>query len=434
MLTENDGPNDHDKFKELGALASSGTLTTGEWAELRGHLHACPECREVCRQYLILVTEGMPMLAAIYSDQKERRSWTDSSTRRKLSTRVQARQQRLNSEQANQLKVAGGVYLLRGITSNVLAQSVVAASLVVAVGLVAYWMGIRTHVEARPTQAFIEDRLRSLAAEKKKAVEELNKLLDTQTKKLSELQEKDSQKERELKTLQSSLLALNERASELAAANEAATQQLRTVSPQRDALLSRLRDIEQAYQGIQAELAKLRSERDNALLRSASLETRIVEFETTIRNQERKLRDDEQFLASDRDVRDLMGARKLYIADVFDVDSRSQTQKSFGRIFYTQGKSLIFYAFDLDREPNLKDTSAFQVWGRLELDHGSPLNLGILYIDNESNHRWALRFDDPEKLAKIDAMFVTVEPHGGSSKPTGKPFLYALLRKEANHR
>jgi anti-sigma-K factor RskA len=44
-----------------------------------------------------------------------------------------------------------------------------------------------------------------------------------------------------------------------------------------------------------------------------------------------------------------------------------------------------------------------------------------------------LRLDDPRQLAEIDAVFVTVEPHGGSQKPTGKPFLYALLRKEANH-
>jgi hypothetical protein len=34
---------------------------------------------------------------------------------------------------------------------------------------------------------------------------------------------------------------------------------------------------------------------------------------------------------------------------------------------------------------------------------------------------------------EIDAVFVTVAPHGGSQKPTGKPFLYAMLRKEANH-
>jgi len=48
-----------------------------------------------------------------------------------------------------------------------------------------------------------------------------------------------------------------------------------------------------------------------------------------------------------------MGARKLYIADVFDVDSGSRTKKPFGRVFYTQGKSLIFYAFDLDRQPSV---------------------------------------------------------------------------------
>jgi hypothetical protein len=49
------------------------------------------------------------------------------------------------------------------------------------------------------------------------------------------------------------------------------------------------------------------------------------------------------------------------------------------------------------------------------------------------NRRWALRCDDPQQLAEIDAVFVTVEPQGGSQKPTGKAFLYAMLRKEANH-
>jgi len=78
--------------------------------------------------------------------------------------------------------------------------------------------------------------------------------------------------------------------------------------------------------------------------------------------QDRRLKDDEQYLASDRDIRELMGARKLYIADVFDVDSGSHTRKSYGRIFYTQNKSLIFYAFDLDHEPGIKNASAFQVW------------------------------------------------------------------------
>jgi hypothetical protein len=142
---------------------------------------------------------------------------------------------------------------------------------------------------------------------------------------------------------------------------------------------------------------------------------------------------DERYLASDRDVRELMGARQLYIADVFDIDSSSRTRKPFGRIFYTQDKSLLFYAFDLDRQQDLKNADSFQAWGGKGMEMGKPLNLGIFYKDSESNRRWVLRFDDPKELAEIDSVFVTVEPRGGSQKPTGKPFLYTLLRKEANH-
>jgi hypothetical protein len=74
--------------------------------------------------------------------------------------------------------------------------------------------------------------------------------------------------------------------------------------------------------------------------------------------------------------------------------------------------------------------------GRRDAPQGEQaqlMNLGILYMDNESNRRWIMRFDDPKQLTEMDAVFVTVEPHGGSQKPTTKPFLYALLRKEANH-
>jgi anti-sigma-K factor RskA len=97
---------------------------------------------------------------------------------------------------------------------------------------------------------------------------------------------------------------------------------------------------------------------------------------------------------------------------------------------------LIFYAFDLDRQPGFKDASTFQVWGQKDTAQGQiarPTDLGILYLDSATNRRWVLRLDDPRQLAQIDAVFVTVEPHGGSQKPTSKPFLYALLRKEANH-
>jgi hypothetical protein len=179
----------------------------------------------------------------------------------------------------------------------------------------------------------------------------------------------------------------------------------------------------------------MRAERDRVLLRTTSLESKVEDLTAAARDQDRRLKDSEQYLASDRDIRELMGARKLYIADVFDVDSGSRTRKPFGRVFYTESKSLIFYAFDLDRQPGVQNASSFQVWGGKDgwSRENRATNLGILYMDSESNRRWVLRLQDPKQLAEIDAVFVTVEPHGGSQKPTGKPFLYALLRREANH-
>jgi len=41
--------------------------------------------------------------------------------------------------------------------------------------------------------------------------------------------------------------------------------------------------------------------------------------------------------------------------------------------------------------------------------------------------------DDAKRLAQIDAVFVTVEPNGGSPKPSGKPFLFAYLKIDPNH-
>jgi hypothetical protein len=57
----------------------------------------------------------------------------------------------------------------------------------------------------------------------------------------------------------------------------------------------------------------------------------------------------------------------------------------------------------------------------------------MFYEDNVSKKRWVLKFNDKKTLDQIDAVFVTVEPHGGSERPTGKPLLFAYLKVAANH-
>jgi hypothetical protein len=133
-------------------------------------------------------------------------------------------------------------------------------------------------------------------------------------------------------------------------------------------------------------------------------------------------------LEASRDVRDLMGARTFHIADVYDVDSKGKDQRSFGRVFTTEGKSiLIFYAFDLNDRNTAKRNASFQFWGKRGPVQSSAHSLGLFQVDDQKQNRWVLRFEDPRILAEIDSVFVTVEPPGGSAKPTGRQFLFAYL-------
>jgi hypothetical protein len=72
-------------------------------------------------------------------------------------------------------------------------------------------------------------------------------------------------------------------------------------------------------------------------------------------------------------------------------------------------------------------------WGRGGADKQQALNLGIFYQDSGAKKRWVLKFEDARTLEHIDAVFVTVEPNGGSQKPSGKPLLFASLKIEPNH-
>jgi hypothetical protein len=428
-----DGPPDeHLKYRELSALRQAGILSPGERDELERHLAECESCYQIFEEYCLIAGEGMSSLGAHYSDFAVSENWDDRAARQQLMARVR------QEDSGPRLVGMRTPSSSNGFLSWSLARSRavglgLAACLIAAVGVGAYQLGSRSRIWSPNSSAAIIVPQALPSASSKNAAQGL---LDAQSAQIAKLQKQVSLDQQELSSLRVAARAADDSFTALSAASNKNQQQLRQVSEQRDKLAGQLHDVEQAYQSVQLELTSLRAEHDRVLLHTTSLESKAEELTATTKEQERKLRDDEQFLSSDRDIRELMGARKLYIADVFDVDSRSRTRKPFGRVFYTQNKSLIFYAFDLEHEPGVKTASAFQVWGQRDADQGDkarPTNLGLLYMDSETNRRWVLRFDDPKQLAEIDAVFVTVEPHGGSQKPTGKPLLYALLRKEANH-
>jgi hypothetical protein len=167
--------------------------------------------------------------------------------------------------------------------------------------------------------------------------------------------------------------------------------------------------------------------------RAKALETKTDDLSRLLKDREAVLEQQDQLLAHDRDIRELMGARDLYIAEVYDVSGTGDTKKPYGRVFYTRGKSLVFYAYDLDQQAEVKTANAFQAWGRRGPDRQTALSLGIFFEDSASGKRWIMKCEDPKTLAQIDAVFVTIEPNGGSHRPSSKTLLFAYLKINPNH-
>jgi len=217
--------------------------------------------------------------------------------------------------------------------------------------------------------------------------------------------------------------------SEQHSALQASEEEKKRLAEERDGFRQQAAAGQAALQASEKRLNGLEQERSEDVLQAASLEARVAELSRTVKDQEGTA----ELLAKDRDIRELMGARDLYITEVYDVARTGETQKAFGRVFYTKGKSLIFYAYDLNDQPGLKEASTFEAWGRRGPDWTQAFKLGVFYEDNVSKKRWVLKSNDKRTLDQIDAVFVTVEPHGGSERPTGKPLLFAYLKVAPNH-
>jgi hypothetical protein len=205
------------------------------------------------------------------------------------------------------------------------------------------------------------------------------------------------------------------------------------VAEERASFAPKLDAAQASVQKMQAELESVRRQRSEGDALDASLQAQIMDLNGQLRDREQTINKQDDLLSHDRDIRDLMGARDLYIAEVYDVGRDGATQKPCGRVFYTKGKSLLFYAYDLDQQPGVRSARTFQAWGRRGADMQEAVNLGIFFQDSAAKKRWVVKFDDAKSLEQIDAVFVTVEPAGGSRKPSGKPLLFAYLKVDPNH-
>ncbi len=248
--------------------------------------------------------------------------------------------------------------------------------------------------------------------------------------------------------LEKKLAAAQAELSALDAKIKAQTDELASASKAKDAMNSRVTDIEQENAGLlsdkaqlegritqlQEELEKSRSEKDAGDVAITLQNTEIRELRKKVADQTEELGQQQEFTAKAGDVRELVVARNLHIIDVHDRDGDGKSQRAFGRIFYTEGKSLIFYAYDLADPRKVDAKVSFYVWGE-HLGAEKPVrSLGIFHSDDVSDGRWVLTFDDPQVLAQINSVFVTVESSKKTIRePGGRKILFAFLGDKPNH-
>jgi hypothetical protein len=429
----------HDEFLELCAVSTSGQLTEDEQKKLDEHLASCPACRGAIKQYESLVAHAIPAMAAeeLPDHVNPGPSWSQQRAETRLLNRVEEQERRNSARQREETQVSSKssrqIFPFASGSSWRQVWTLYAAGvlLAAALGICLYQVGMRRGVDAAKLTLPQADQWNevSLEAQVRDAAHQ-RELVLTQ---LSERDRKIAELRKQLEWQSADLTQMREANEQFAADHrndDAAKQEL----IQREAQAKEKLEMAEANSHeLQAKLDSLTKQSAEDQSRAGPLMAQVKELTQAIHDRDAALDQKDELLAKDRDIRELMGARELYVAEVYDVNRTGETRKPYGRVFYTRGKSLIFYAYDLDQEPEIKNASIFQAWGQRGPDRQQALSLGIFYEDNASKKRWILKLDDSKALAQLDAVFVTVEPHGGSHKPSGKPLLFAYLKTDPNH-
>ncbi|MBM3803977.1 MAG: hypothetical protein FJW26_16875 [Acidimicrobiia bacterium] len=424
----------HERFEELCALSALGQISAEEFRELRAHLRTCKTCQLRQDDFTEILHEHLPLLSPTDASTPGARNvaFHDASYKQRFIQRAQKEGLTFSPEVAGVTK-APPTQVARWHGRGWTWPKQLAASAAL-VGL-SFWLGslqTRQKVTLRvpPAPDLAAPILLQPPAAKP---EPTPPQLEPQLPRASLESEGQLAKARadyasavaKNQVLNDQLQAVSE---ELASLKEEA-EKLRTEA----AGSAKLKETELALQLAQSELQKLQRERSVYASTFADQQTQIRELMDQLGKQAQSTEQDRQLTAASRDIRQLMGARNLHIIDVEDVEDNAVRREPVGRVFYTEGKSLIFYAFDLARRRKSMDKYSFQAWGQTEAKGGPVQSLGVFVSEDESKNLWVLKCDDPKLLARIDSVFVTIEPRGGNSRPQGRQLMYAYLRANPNH-
>jgi hypothetical protein len=416
----------HDHYEELCALAAGGHLDSAEYVAFQAHVKECGECRTAYCELAALITQDLPQADGAFK-QKFVTVLTKPLPDSRQRFLRRARTEGVGFSREVESPAPSGSWQFRPAT--VLAAATVLVAVVVS--LTAYhFRSVPDTAQAQDASTAVQqiaeltrerDQLQARLSERLKATDSpalegsrWRLQLEAQTRKINEMQRDLEQSRRTAESLQTTEAALKDSRSLLTA------------------LEGQIQAKERQLADATAEAADLRQRQNDSVVSLVVQQTRISELSEQIRTEKAAADMERQLLAAGRDVRDIMGARQLHIVDVHDSDTKGKERVAFGRIFYSEGRQLVFYAFDLNEAKIQNANHTFQVWGQQEGGSGRARSLGFLISDDKTQKRWALKVSDAQLLKEIDSVFVTLEPAAGGKQPSGQKMLYAYLG-EANH-
>jgi len=408
----------HEQFEELSALAAAGEIGHEDWQRLKAHLDECASCRGVFADVGQIQSEWLPEHPDF---EITRDSNKDLRLRKAILKRVTKSGARFSKIALTEPESVQAKVSFSGVARRWFWVTAVTTVLIFSAVML-----LRTIKSSSPSEWKSDHHVVVVAKDQSSEIPVSN--IENPSK------ETEVALRTALKTSESQQAFLREQLVDAQKRADALDQS----SDKADRLVSDLRQqlgaAHAAQAKAEAELVNLQSERSTseavALLQEREIQTlnqKITEQSTSV-DREREL------LSAGREIRDLIAARNLHIIDVYDTDSHGKTRKAFGRVFYTEGKSLVFYAYDLSDQHPENNKYAFYVWGKRDGVPHMAKNLGAMAKDDQAQKRWVLTITNPNVLAEIDSVFVTLEPTGeAGERPSGKRLLTAFLGTAPNH-
>jgi hypothetical protein len=424
----------HEHFEELCAAASIGQATAEELAQLEQHTSECDACRQAYLDYLNVASQefAAPKLAPSLSARDLEESLNSELFTRRFFDRAKQEGIVFSSEVDKNTKVAGPVPALpsRRLFRPTWAVAVAAGMILAVVGSSSYFFWSRRSDNGQDTLAKMSSRAESgppATTTLDGRVQELTAANSDLRLQIARLNAELHKKDDELVRVETNLKATSQDRRNIVLDRDALQAQL-------DSALRELGRTEALTATAQQEASTQKAYAKDIEAKSIADQVKLRDLEDTLSQRSALLDQDRQLLRASHHVTDLMAARNLHIVDVVDTDSGGKSRPAFGRIFFTEDKSLIFYAYDLNEQKMQKANYQYQIWAKKEGPNQRPLRLGIFYSDDKTQSRWMFRCDDPKILREIDSVFVTFERSDSNpSHPEGPSLMYAYLRGQPNH-